>query len=49
MKTRQNRSIWIAAMLALTAFSLTACNTIRGVGKDLQAGGRAIEDAATRD
>jgi len=27
-------------------FSLSACNTIRGVGKDIQKGGEIIERAA---
>ena len=31
--------------LALT-FSLSACNTIRGVGKDIQKGGEIIQKAA---
>jgi len=33
-----------AALLAL--FVLTACNTIAGVGRDVEAAGDAIEDAA---
>jgi entericidin B len=27
-------------------FSLTACNTVEGVGKDMEAAGDAIEDSA---
>ena len=49
MKVRQHSSIWLAAIMAMTAFALTACNTVRGVGKDLQAGGRAIENVAAKD
>jgi entericidin B len=26
--------------------SLTACNTVQGVGKDIQAGGKAVEKVA---
>lgn len=34
-------------LLALIAtFSLAACNTVQGVGKDIQAGGKAVEKAA---
>lgn len=33
-----------ASLLALTA--LTGCNTVQGVGQDVQAGGKAIERAA---
>ena len=35
-------------LLALGALSLTGCNTIEGVGQDLQSAGRAVEDAADR-
>jgi entericidin B len=34
-----------AALVAL--FALTACNTVKGAGQDVQAGGAAVEDAAT--
>ena len=37
---------WIALALAATALTLSACNTIRGVGRDVGAAGDAIEDAA---
>lgn len=32
--------------LALAATALSACNTVQGIGQDVQAGGRAIERAA---
>jgi predicted small secreted protein len=35
-------------LLALTILSLgalAACNTVEGAGKDIQSGGRAVEDA----
>jgi len=35
-----------AFLLALSALSLSACNTIEGVGKDIKAGGEAIERTA---
>lgn len=43
--------VWIqriATLLCVAAlgYSLTACNTIKGMGKDIQRGGQAIEDAA---
>lgn len=34
------------AFMALFSFALTACNTVQGVGKDIQAGGKAVEKAA---
>lgn len=33
-------------LLALSALSLSACNTVEGVGQDLKAGGQAIENTA---
>ena len=32
--------------LIVATFSLNACNTVEGVGQDLQKGGRALQDAA---
>ncbi|HAQ34143.1 MAG TPA: entericidin EcnA/B family protein [Alphaproteobacteria bacterium] len=37
---------WIALMLAASSLALTACNTIQGFGRDVEATGDAIEDAA---
>lgn len=37
--------IWIAT--ALTAlFALTGCNTIKGAGQDIEAGGEKVQEAA---
>lgn len=30
----------------IAVFALTACNTVQGVGKDIQAGGKAVEKVA---
>lgn len=39
----------LAAILAATVLSLVAgCNTMEGAGKDVQAGGRAVERAADK-
>ncbi len=35
-----------AFILAVAAFSSIACNTVQGVGKDIEKGGQAIEKAA---
>ena len=35
--------------LSLITFSLTACNTIAGVGEDVEAAGEEIEEAAEGD
>ncbi|HEX4857879.1 MAG TPA: entericidin A/B family lipoprotein [Usitatibacteraceae bacterium] len=32
----------------LVAFSLTGCNTMQGLGKDIKKGGEAIEKAAEK-
>ena len=37
-------AVWLA--LAGFALGLSGCNTIAGVGKDVKAGGQAIEHAA---
>mgnify|MGYP000907575890 FL=1 len=37
----------IAALIAI-AFVLAGCNTVRGVGQDVQKAGTAIEDAAKK-
>ena len=37
----------IAALLAATFF-LAGCNTLQGIGKDVQKAGSAIEDAAKK-
>ncbi len=39
------RKILILAALA-TALATTACNTVEGVGKDVQAAGKAVTGAA---
>lgn len=35
-------------LLAISTIGLGACNTIEGVGKDIKAGGAAIERAADK-
>lgn len=32
----------------ITLLSLPACNTVRGIGQDIERGGAAIERAATK-
>ena len=36
----------LIAIVGLSALWLSACNTIEGVGKDVKATGRAVENAA---
>lgn len=38
---RMNQILALIAMVCLTA-----CNTVQGVGKDIQAGGKAVEKVA---
>jgi predicted small secreted protein len=39
----------IAALFAVTiVLTLTGCNTVQGVGQDIQKGGQVIEDAAKK-
>jgi predicted small secreted protein len=44
----------IVALLSLVGFAvvavaMTGCNTVEGVGKDVKAGGQAIEKAADKN
>ena len=36
-----------AIAVALTVLALAGCNTVQGVGQDMQEGGRAIQKAAS--
>ena len=39
----------IAALLTLSAvFALVGCNTVQGIGQDIQKGGQVLEDAAKK-
>ncbi len=40
--------IWFALLSIIGVFFLGGCNTIKGVGQDLQKAGEKIEDAAKR-
>ena len=45
-----NKNTARRALIALTAAAvaaLAACNTVEGVGKDVKAGGKALENAAS--
>lgn len=39
---------WIWLLAASLVLSLTACNTVQGVGKDLKKAGQKIEDTAKK-
>jgi predicted small secreted protein len=41
-----NGIVAAVAVCAMAGFALPGCNTFRGAGKDIQKGGKAIEDAA---
>ncbi len=41
---------WLSvAGMAAAALTVAACNTVEGAGKDIKAGGQAIEKAAERN
>lgn len=40
------KMIW-ALILAATIGTLTACNTVKGAGQDIQSAGEAIDSSAT--
>ena len=41
------KTIFTALMICI-GFTLTACNTVRGVGQDVQKAGSAIENAVKK-
>ena len=38
----------IFLLIIVAMLTLTACNTMEGLGKDIKSGGEAIEEAATK-
>ncbi len=42
------RKLLALALLAVLAAGLAGCNTVAGVGRDLKAGGQALESAAEK-
>lgn len=40
------KTLLTVLLLSVSLFSLSACNTVQGIGKDLERGGQAIEKAA---
>jgi predicted small secreted protein len=36
---------FVTAIVAIAAFVLAGCNTVQGVGKDIEKGGEAIQKA----
>lgn len=43
------KSKLIASLAILAAFSLSACNTIQGVGQDLESAGDKAEEVTKKD
>jgi len=48
MKRRILSAVLSVALLLGVAASMAGCNTLRGVGKDVETGGVAIQDAVNR-
>ena len=42
------KSIGMIVLAVCTVLSLSACNTVQGLGQDIKKGGEAIERAATK-
>jgi len=40
------KKIFLILILSVLVFNLAGCRTIRGLGEDIEAGGRAIQDLA---
>ncbi len=49
MHYRISRFLGRVVFLALVAVPLLGCNTMEGLGKDIQAAGRVIENTADRN
>jgi predicted small secreted protein len=45
MRSANVKRVATGILVALTALSLTACNTIRGVGQDLERAGETVQDS----
>jgi predicted small secreted protein len=41
--------LFLIGLLAVAAFALVGCNTVKGMGQDLQKAGSAIEGAAKKN
>lgn len=46
METRTVKPVGLLALAMAFALSLSACNTMEGVGEDIEQGGDAIKDEA---
>ena len=46
MKQTWVRMVIVAASLTVMLIALAACNTVRGVGEDIEATGQAVQDVA---
>lgn len=40
------KTIFALALLSLASFSVAACNTVEGAGRDVENAGEAVQDAA---
>jgi predicted small secreted protein len=38
----------VYALLLTAVFALVGCNTVQGIGQDIQKGGQVLEDAAKK-
>lgn len=43
------KKIMVSLMAAMFVLGLAGCNTLAGVGEDIQSAGEKIEDAARKD
>lgn len=46
-KIMSQKLVFWGFLIMLPLAALTACNTVEGVGRDIEAGGDAIEDTAS--
>jgi predicted small secreted protein len=46
MESKRMKKFCVAVLLFAVMLSLSGCNTIRGIGQDIERGGQAIKKAA---
>lgn len=46
---RRARALLLPVLVSVGALSLAACNTVAGIGEDMESAGDAIEDKAEKE
>ncbi|MEX0386509.1 entericidin A/B family lipoprotein [Spiribacter onubensis] len=49
MSSSTPRLVAVMALMGVVSLSLAGCNTVEGLGKDIQSAGQAVEKTAEKD